>query len=99
MGSLVASRYGKYAAENNHHEIASGLTGHDHPLGKRVAHTLSLGTPSGCVEIIVPAPRCRLWTAAEKVRMVAETFEPDATLNLVTYWLQTVVSRTQPVDP
>lgn len=38
---------------------------------------------SNCAEVITLVQRRRRWTAAEKVRMVKETFEPGMTVSLV----------------
>jgi transposase-like protein len=36
---------------------------------------------SNCIEVITSVQRRRRWTAAEKVRMVEETFEPGMTVS------------------
>jgi transposase-like protein len=49
-----------------------------------VSHTtVSMSNPRERVEIITSVQRRRRWTAAEKVRMVEETFEPGMTVSLV----------------
>src|SRR5262249_26054176 len=45
--------------------------------------TVSMSNPTDRVEIITSVQRRRRWTAAEKVRMVEETFEPGMTVSLV----------------
>src|SRR6516165_621738 len=42
-----------------------------------------MSNPADRVEIITSVQRRRRWTAAEKVRMVEETFEPGMTVSLV----------------
>ena len=42
-----------------------------------------MSNPADRVEIITSVQRRRRWTAAEKVRMVEETFEPGMTASLV----------------
>jgi transposase len=42
-----------------------------------------MSNPTDRVEIITSVQRRRRWTAAEKVRMVEETFEPGMTVSLV----------------
>src|SRR5438128_11718867 len=42
-----------------------------------------MSNPADRVEIITSVQRRRRWSAAEKVRMVEETFEPGATVSLV----------------
>jgi transposase len=44
---------------------------------------VSMTNSSDRVEIITSVQRRRRWTAAEKVRMVEETFEPGMTVSLV----------------
>jgi transposase len=44
---------------------------------------VSMSNPTDRVEIITSVQRRRRWTAAEKVRMVEETFEPGMTVSLV----------------
>ena len=44
---------------------------------------MSMSNPTNRVEIITSVQRRRRWTAAEKVRMVEETFEPGMTVSLV----------------
>ncbi len=44
---------------------------------------MSMSNPADRVEIITSVQRRRRWTAAEKVRMVEETFEPGMTVSLV----------------
>jgi transposase len=44
---------------------------------------VSMSNPADRVEIITSVQRRRRWTAAEKVRMVEETFEPGMTVSLV----------------
>ncbi len=44
---------------------------------------MSMTNPTNHVEIITSVQRRRRWTAAEKVRMVEETFEPGMTVSLV----------------
>jgi transposase len=41
-----------------------------------------MSNPTDRVEIITSVQRRRRWTAAEKVRMVEETFEPGMTVSL-----------------
>src|SRR6516162_9007459 len=43
-----------------------------------------MSNPADRVEIITSVQRRRRWTAAEKVRIVEETFEPGMTVSLVT---------------
>src|SRR2546421_6882508 len=45
--------------------------------------TVSMSNPADRVEIITSVQRRRRWAAAEKVRMVEETFEPGMTVSLV----------------
>src|SRR5438046_835140 len=45
--------------------------------------TVSMSNAADRVEIITSVQRRRRWTAAEKVRMVEETFEPGMTVSLV----------------
>src|SRR5262249_54008916 len=45
--------------------------------------TVSMSNPTDRVEIITSVQRRRRWAAAEKVRMVEETFEPGMTVSLV----------------
>src|SRR6266446_2419617 len=45
--------------------------------------TVSMSNPADRVEIITSVQRRRRWTAAEKVQMVEETFEPGMTVSLV----------------
>lgn len=45
--------------------------------------TVSLTDPSPMVDVITSVPRCRRWSAAEKVRMVEETYAPDASVSSV----------------
>jgi transposase len=58
-----------------------------HAILKRQAlaagSTVSMSNPTDRVEIITSVQRRRRWTAAEKVRMVEETFEPGMTVSLV----------------
>jgi transposase len=42
-----------------------------------------MSNPADRIEIITSVQRRRRWTAAEKVRMVEETFEPGMTVSLV----------------
>ena len=44
---------------------------------------MSMSNPTVRVEIITSVQRRRRWTAAEKVRIVEETFEPGMTVSLV----------------
>ena len=44
---------------------------------------MSMSNPADRVEIITSVQRRRRWAAAEKVRMVEETFEPGMTVSLV----------------
>ena len=44
---------------------------------------MSMSNPADRIEIITSVQRRRRWTAAEKVRMVEETFEPGMTVSLV----------------
>ena len=44
---------------------------------------MSMSDPADRVEIITSVQRRRRWTAAEKVQMVEETFEPGMTVSLV----------------
>ena len=44
---------------------------------------MSMSNPTDRVEIITSVQRRRRWTAAEKVRIVEETFEPGMTVSLV----------------
>jgi len=44
---------------------------------------VSMSNPTVRVEIITSVQRRRRWTAAEKVRIVEETFEPGMTVSLV----------------
>ena len=44
---------------------------------------MSMSNPADRVEIITSVQRRRRWTAAEKVRIVEETFEPGMTVSLV----------------
>jgi transposase len=44
---------------------------------------VSMSNPADRAEIITSVQRRRRWTAAEKVRMVEETFEPGMTVSLV----------------
>jgi transposase len=45
--------------------------------------TVSMSNPTNHIEIITSVQRRRRWAAAEKVRMVEETFEPGMTVSLV----------------
>jgi transposase len=44
---------------------------------------VSVSNPTNHIEIITSVQRRRRWAAAEKVRMVEETFEPGMTVSLV----------------
>src|SRR6516225_4021684 len=63
-------------------EIAPEPAGHSHLASVRHT-TVSMSNPADRVEIITSVQRRRRWTAAEKVRMVEETFEPGMTVSLV----------------
>ena len=52
-------------------------------LGSVRHTTVSMSNPADRVEIITSVQRRRRWTAAEKVRIVEETFEPGMTVSLV----------------
>jgi hypothetical protein len=62
-------------------EIAPELTGQVSHLASVRHTTVSMTNSTNRVEIITSVQRGRRWTAAEKVRIVEETFEPGMTVS------------------
>src|SRR5438128_369815 len=79
IGHIVADFPAKDCT-NFFREIAPEPTGHGLPLSKCEAYNVSMSNPADRVEIITSVQRRRRWAAAEKVRMVEETFEPGMTV-------------------
>src|SRR5215471_9287701 len=65
------------------HQSRIARRGNQQAMTFSTTPTVSMSNPADRVEIITSVQRRRRWTAAEKVRIVEETFEPGMTVSLV----------------